>query len=190
MLVTDYSKGPLPAAYGQVVRGIFDLKPLGIVVLSNRDSASWATRLKPPYRAGVQRGGGEGRPPLVEVNGHGLDDVLSAGGVDVAQVRADTTMVVRDAPGLKVMLDLKQEVLKTSTAPNTIGILEGSDPKLKGEYLVYSGHMDHIGHLVRQGRQHQQRRRRRRVRHRGRHRDGRGLQPPRRPTKRSSSSSP
>ena len=145
VLVTDYSKGPLPAAYGQVVRGIFDLNPLGIVILSNRDSASWAARLKPPYRASVQRGGGEGRPPMVEVNGAGLDAVLSAGGVDVAQIRADTAMVVREAPGLKVMLDLKQEVLKTTSAPNTIGILEGTDPKLKHEYLVYSGHMDHIG---------------------------------------------
>ena len=145
LLVTDYSKGALPAAYGQVVRGLFDLDPLGIVVLSNRDSASWATRLKPGYRPGVRRGGGEGRPPLLEVNGIGLDGVLSAGGVDVAQVRADTGMVVRPAPGLKVTLDLKEEVLKTTSAPNTIGILEGSDPKLRHEYLVYSGHMDHIG---------------------------------------------
>jgi hypothetical protein len=145
VLVTDYSKGPLPATYGQVVRGLFDLKPLAIVILSNRDSASWATRMKPPYRPAVRRGGGEGRPPLVEVNGLGLDGVLAAGGVDVAQVRADTAMVLRAAPGLKVMLDLKEQVLKTTTAPNTIGILEGSDPKLKHEYLVYSGHMDHIG---------------------------------------------
>jgi Zn-dependent M28 family amino/carboxypeptidase len=29
--------------------------------------------------------------------------------------------------------------------PNTVGILEGSDPALKHEYLVYSAHMDHIG---------------------------------------------
>ena len=29
--------------------------------------------------------------------------------------------------------------------PNTVGILEGSDPKLKNEYIVVSGHMDHIG---------------------------------------------
>ena len=145
LVVADFSKSPLPAAYGQVVRGLFELHPVGIIVLSNYDSATWATRLKPPYRAGVQRGGAEGRPPMVAVNGAGLDAVLSAGGVDVAQVRADTAMVVRAAPGLKIMLDLKQEILKRTTAPNTIGILEGSDPKLKHEYLVYSGHMDHIG---------------------------------------------
>src|SRR6185369_15630463 len=34
---------------------------------------------------------------------------------------------------------------KSATAPNTVGILEGSDPKLKEEYVVFSAHMDHIG---------------------------------------------
>ncbi|HSG48073.1 MAG TPA: M20/M25/M40 family metallo-hydrolase, partial [Longimicrobiales bacterium] len=31
------------------------------------------------------------------------------------------------------------------TAPNVVGILDGSDPALRGEYLVYSAHMDHVG---------------------------------------------
>ena len=31
------------------------------------------------------------------------------------------------------------------TAPNVVGILEGSDPVLKGEYIVLSAHMDHVG---------------------------------------------
>jgi len=31
------------------------------------------------------------------------------------------------------------------SAPNTVGILEGSDPVLKDEYIVLSAHMDHIG---------------------------------------------
>ena len=34
-------------------------------------------------------------------------------------------------------------------APNTVGILEGSDPKLKGEYIVVSAHMDHHAPYVR-----------------------------------------
>ena len=31
------------------------------------------------------------------------------------------------------------------SAPNVAGILEGSDPVLKDEYVVFSAHMDHIG---------------------------------------------
>ena len=31
------------------------------------------------------------------------------------------------------------------TAPNVVGILEGSDPALRSEYIVISAHMDHVG---------------------------------------------
>jgi hypothetical protein len=31
------------------------------------------------------------------------------------------------------------------TAPNTVGILRGSDPELREEYVVYTAHMDHVG---------------------------------------------
>ena len=30
-------------------------------------------------------------------------------------------------------------------APNVVAVLEGSDPSLRDEYLVYSAHMDHVG---------------------------------------------
>ena len=30
-------------------------------------------------------------------------------------------------------------------APNVVGILPGSDPKLKSEYVIMSAHLDHIG---------------------------------------------
>lgn len=33
----------------------------------------------------------------------------------------------------------------TLTAPNTVGVLEGTDPKLKDEYIVFVAHMDHVG---------------------------------------------
>ena len=32
-----------------------------------------------------------------------------------------------------------------TTAPNVVGLLEGSDPVLKNEYIVLSAHMDHVG---------------------------------------------
>lgn len=145
LVVMDYSKGPPASGWNRLFGALFQMNPLGIVMLSNRDSAAWATRMKPPYRKGLRVGGSDPQPPIIEVNDAALLEVLSAGGVDVAKIRADTGMVVRADPGLKVMLDLKETVLNQTTAPNTIGILEGTDPTLKHEYLVYSGHMDHIG---------------------------------------------
>ncbi|PWT90492.1 MAG: peptidase M28 [Blastocatellia bacterium] len=46
--------------------------------------------------------------------------------------------------GLKAKLNLKSEV-KRVAAPNVVGTLEGSDPKLRSEYVVYSAHWDHLG---------------------------------------------
>jgi Zn-dependent M28 family amino/carboxypeptidase len=44
-----------------------------------------------------------------------------------------------------VTLEMKDSVTSSRFAPNSVGILEGTDPVLKDEYLVYSAHMDHIG---------------------------------------------
>ncbi len=38
-----------------------------------------------------------------------------------------------------------EAIVSKETAPNTIGILEGSDPELREEYVVFTAHMDHIG---------------------------------------------
>jgi Zn-dependent M28 family amino/carboxypeptidase len=46
--------------------------------------------------------------------------------------------------GLKGKLNLKSEV-KRVAAPNVVGILEGSDPNRRSEYVVYSAHWDHLG---------------------------------------------
>jgi len=34
---------------------------------------------------------------------------------------------------------------RTSRAPNVVGLVEGSDPALRREYLILSAHMDHVG---------------------------------------------
>jgi Zn-dependent M28 family amino/carboxypeptidase len=35
--------------------------------------------------------------------------------------------------------------VKRVAAPNVVGIIEGSDPQLRNEYVVYSAHWDHLG---------------------------------------------
>jgi Zn-dependent M28 family amino/carboxypeptidase len=47
---------------------------------------------------------------------------------------------------LKVTVHAKIEVVRAKvTSPNVIGILPGSDLKLKSEYVVISAHLDHVG---------------------------------------------
>ena len=45
---------------------------------------------------------------------------------------------------LKGKINLKSEV-KRVAAPNVVGVIEGSDPQLRNEYVVYSAHWDHLG---------------------------------------------
>src|SRR5581483_8247860 len=47
--------------------------------------------------------------------------------------------------GTAFELLLRERVLAQTSAPNVIGVLEGSDPALKREYVLFSAHMDHIG---------------------------------------------
>jgi Zn-dependent M28 family amino/carboxypeptidase len=58
--------------------------------------------------------------------------------------RAATRDFVPESLGLTASLQLKSEIKKI-TAPNVAGILEGRDPKQRGEYIIYSAHWDHLG---------------------------------------------
>lgn len=55
------------------------------------------------------------------------------------------------APGLLQAADGTEVTMSGPTAPdpletrNVVGILRGSDPTLKNEYVVFSAHMDHLG---------------------------------------------
>lgn len=49
-------------------------------------------------------------------------------------------MIIQAAAGIK----MKVEVKNAPPAQNVVGILEGADPKLKDEYVVFSAHYDHL----------------------------------------------
>lgn len=46
--------------------------------------------------------------------------------------------------GLKAKIDINSE-LKRVDSNNVVGFWEGSDPKLKDEYVIYTAHWDHLG---------------------------------------------
>ncbi|MBP6004710.1 MAG: M28 family peptidase [Pyrinomonadaceae bacterium] len=71
---------------------------------------------------------------------------LKLAGLNIEQLRksAATRGFKPVKTGLKVKLDLESE-LKTFDSPNVVGTIEGSDAKLKKEYVIYTGHWDHLG---------------------------------------------
>jgi hypothetical protein len=63
----------------------------------------------------------------------------------VEQVQNATGFTARPLDGWNVTLSLEEQVLQEVKVPNTVGVLEGTDPQLKNEYIVFSAHMDHVG---------------------------------------------
>jgi hypothetical protein len=128
-----------------VTRALRLARPKAVLLVSDLDAAAFAARLPktmPPRTTVDLR---IVSPPLLELSEPAVAAVLRAAGADLRATRASATPVFRDLPDLRARIELKDSVLSSLTAPNTVGILDGSDPKLKDEYLVYSAHMDHIG---------------------------------------------
>lgn len=46
---------------------------------------------------------------------------------------------------IKTKIEISQPKKETINTQNIIGVVEGSDPKLKDEYIIYSAHYDHVG---------------------------------------------
>jgi Zn-dependent M28 family amino/carboxypeptidase len=79
-------------------------------------------------------------PPILELRAAALGRL----GLDAAAFRG-AARAARTVPGLTLSFTSGYTVLNRVAAPNVVGILEGSDPRLKHEYIVYSAHMDHVG---------------------------------------------
>lgn len=73
---------------------------------------------------------------LFEGAARSLDDVY-------AELEADKVPAGFALPGtVNISKTSTHDVI---TSPNVVGVLEGSDPELKDEYVVFSAHSDHIG---------------------------------------------
>ena len=120
--------------------------PAVALQLAGGDSAAFAERAKNRLRPRVVSAGDPTRPLSVEVHESAMRAALAAAGVDIAAARASATPVVREVTGLGGRVTIVETVLDKQAAPNTVGILLGSDPKLRDEYVLYSAHMDHVGH--------------------------------------------
>jgi hypothetical protein len=138
LLVVDFTK-PQTQANRRLPR-VIAASAAAVIQVSNRDSTQFATmltRMNGNIRVTV---GASAMGPVIEVR----DAFVNGLGIDLAAVRAGNG-AAQPVAGLRATLTLKEKVIESTTAPNTIGILEGSDPVLKNEYMIFSAHMDHIG---------------------------------------------
>src|SRR2546425_4439635 len=133
---------------GATAQAALEAGAIGALLISDRPDAQWSSRLAHLTVPSMVRAGREAArdtlPPfgLVEIRDA---TAASALGIDPAALRLQQTRTGRRLPETTVTFRARQRVLERLSAPNVIGVLEGSDPKLKQEYVFFTGHMDHIG---------------------------------------------
>jgi peptidase M28-like protein len=146
LLVLDFSRPPSPALNRKIVE-LSEAGPRAVLVLSNRDSATFAQRLAAGARSRLTRDQdtvAEAGAPVIEVHQRGLRPLLAAAGIDPDSLRLLQREQLRSLPGLSIGLTLARRVVQ-ARVPNVAGILEGTDPVLRDQYVLYSAHIDHIG---------------------------------------------
>lgn len=90
----------------------------------------------------------EDRPRLVFIHRSVADQLLEGAGKSLKelQVEIDRTLTPRsfqlDGIHIRIELNLKTTELNVS---NVFGLIEGSDPVLKNEVVIYMAHFDHVG---------------------------------------------
>ncbi len=71
--------------------------------------------------------------------------VLDEGGDEVAHVWMNRSAKSLDLDSGKTKLSVPEATAQRFNSQNVVGFIEGTDPKLKKEVIVYSAHYDHIG---------------------------------------------
>jgi hypothetical protein len=102
------------------------------------------SRMRPPLR--VASGGDQNALPAVVLRDSAAVALLQAAGAPLASQRTPgTAFSVRPLPGFTATMELRRTLLEATSAPNVIGVLEGSDPQLRSEYVFFTSHMDAVG---------------------------------------------
>lgn len=135
----------------QVVRALLARRPLALINVVGGDPQEFLAT------AAAARGPEGGRVEVMGLPTGGvlqvtIHDSLLAGDPafptrpDWNRLRNSAVPVVRDAPpNVSAMLAVAADTTDGVSAPNVVALMEGNDPELRNEYVVFSAHMDHIG---------------------------------------------
>jgi hypothetical protein len=104
--------------------------------------------LDPAFDSGMirqvaQMAAGQGGAPisLVALSWDAMKGALASGGEDLDALK-DAPYQVLDAGTATITFATESRLVRP---PNVVGLLPGSDPDLRDQYVVFSAHMDHVG---------------------------------------------
>lgn len=124
--------------------------PAAIIAILALPDSTWAQF--PSHESGIEvrnpaEGGGITVPPVLVIRDSTARPWLTQAGVSLDSARAAATgaLTARALSALTVHVMLPEKLVRKTSAPNVVGMVEGSDPALKHQYVLFTGHMDHIG---------------------------------------------
>jgi len=148
MVVMALDLDHLPSNIDAVAGAVIQAGALAIVVITPDDSAGFPRRLARQNRVRVSLTGqvhGGGGPLIVQVRESDIVAQAPQAAQTLDELRSATAPVVQILADWQASAVVKDSTLGETSAPNVVAVLEGRDKSLRGSYLVYSAHMDHIG---------------------------------------------
>ena len=82
--------------------------------------------------------------PIVGLSLERAYELFDAAGLDLGAMRDSRLETAMTLEGITMTVSAPFEVSE-HTPPNVVGILPGSDPILRDQYIVYTAHFDHVG---------------------------------------------
>jgi len=151
LVMPSTSRGIDQEAYRTLV-ALINARAASVIVANPSGDDAWAANAAAVLRGEVARGWVEPVQrtqdflPVLQIRTGAVAELIRGSGLDVAglQARSGAALRVDRVPGAELTVALHYMDERPS-APNVVAVLEGSDPELRDEYVVISGHMDHVG---------------------------------------------
>lgn len=153
VIVASNPSGRVDRSAQQYVTAAQNAGALSVLLSNPLPDASWTTAARRAFRPSVTKGWGDDNRPapvaastFLYIRPAAVARLLEGRDVDLASLRQRSGEAIRVDPvaGPPVTLTLQVDDRQV-TAPNVVGIIEGSDPELRSEHVVFSGHIDHVG---------------------------------------------
>ncbi len=129
--------------------GIMGAQPASVILVDRSSDEEWDAAVERAREQTLTRGpwdDGSGFP-MLNARESSLAPLIASHGVQLAMLAtgSEGRLEVQEVPGLELTLTAAVREVGGFDLPNTVGILEGSDPVLKDEYVLFTAHMDHVG---------------------------------------------
>jgi hypothetical protein len=153
LLVLASGPGSVQQQLFRMLSSLVDAGAVSVLVMNPAPEEAWAAGAATVLRSDVYRGwvavgptGSGSFLPILQLRAPSVEELIDGSGLDLAALQARSGAEVRvdqvSGPEVTVSLHYDEEEV---TAPNVVAVLQGSDADLRDEYVVVSGHMDHVG---------------------------------------------